>query len=59
LALAYTSRDGNLEKYERISLNGLLDGNADKREYLSWQIAHQVVEIAKREGKGNSGGEFR
>jgi IS605 OrfB family transposase len=51
LALAYTSRDGNLEKYERISLNGLLDGNADKREYLSWQIAHQTVEIAKREGK--------
>jgi IS605 OrfB family transposase len=40
-----------LEKYERISLNGLLDGNADKREYLSWQIAHWVVEIAKREGK--------
>jgi len=51
LALAWTSRDGNLEKYERISLSGLLDGNADKREYLSWQIAHQVVEIAKREGK--------
>jgi IS605 OrfB family transposase len=51
LALAYTSRDGNLEKYKRISLNELLDGNADKREYLSWQIAHQVVEIAKREGK--------
>jgi IS605 OrfB family transposase len=51
LALAWTSRDGNLEKYERISLNGLLDGNADKRDYLSWQIAHQVVEIAKREGK--------
>jgi transposase, IS605 OrfB family, central region len=51
LALSWTSRDGNLEEYERISLNGLLDGNADKREYLSWQIAHQVVEIAKREGK--------
>jgi len=51
LALAWASRDGNLEKYERISLSGLLDGNADKREYLSWQIAHQVVEIAKREGK--------
>ncbi|MFZ8833336.1 MAG: IS200/IS605 family accessory protein TnpB-related protein, partial [Candidatus Caldipriscus sp.] len=51
LALAWTSRDGNLEKYERISLNGLLDGNTDKREYLSWQITHQVVEIAKREGK--------
>jgi IS605 OrfB family transposase len=51
LALAWTSKDGNLEKYERISLNGLLDGNTDKREYLSWQIAHQVVEIAKREGR--------
>jgi IS605 OrfB family transposase len=51
LALAWTSRDGNLENYERISLNGLLDGNADKREYLSWQVAHQVVEIAKIEGK--------
>jgi IS605 OrfB family transposase len=51
LALAWTSRDGNLEKYERISLNGLLDENANKREYLVWQIAHQVVEIAKREGK--------
>ncbi|MCC6011663.1 IS200/IS605 family accessory protein TnpB-related protein [Candidatus Caldipriscus sp.] len=51
LALSWTSRDGNLEKYKRISLNGLLDGNTDKREYLSWQIAHQVVEIAKMEGK--------
>jgi transposase, putative, N-terminal domain len=51
LALAWTSRDGNLEKYERISLNGLLNDGADKREYLSWQVAHQVVEIAKREGK--------
>jgi IS605 OrfB family transposase len=51
LALAWTSRDGNLEKYERISLNGLLDGDTNKSEYLSWQIAHQIVEIAKREGK--------
>jgi hypothetical protein len=33
------------------SLNELLDGDADKREYLSWQVTHQVVEIAKREGK--------
>jgi len=51
LALAYTSRDGNLEKYERISLKGLLDGNANKREYFIWQAAYQVVEITKREGK--------
>jgi IS605 OrfB family transposase len=51
LALVYTSRDGNLEKYEQISLDNLLEGSSDKRDYLSWQIAHQVVEIAKRARK--------
>ena len=51
LALAYTSRNGNLEKYEKICLNDLLYGNTEKRKYLSWQVAHQIVEIAKREKK--------
>jgi len=51
LALVHTTKDGNLEKYERINLDNLLDGNSDKSAYLSWQIAHQVVEIAKRERK--------
>jgi len=51
LALVHTAKDGNLEKYERISLDKLLEGSSDKREYLSWQTAHQVVEIAKRERK--------
>jgi len=51
LALVHTAKDGNLEKYERISLDNLLEGNSDKRAYLSWQTAHQVVEIAKRERK--------
>jgi len=51
LALVHTAKDGNLEKYERISLDKLLEGNSDKREYLSWQTAHQVLEIAKRERK--------
>jgi len=51
LALVHTTKDGNLEKYERISLDNLLEGSSEKREYLSWQIAHQVVEIAKRERK--------
>ena len=36
---------------KKISLDKLLEGNSDKREYLSWQTAHQVVEIAKRERK--------
>jgi len=51
LALVHTAKDGNLEKYERISLEKLLEGSSEKREYLSWQVAHQVVEIAKRERK--------
>jgi IS605 OrfB family transposase len=51
LALVHTAKDGNLEKYERISLDNLLEGNSDKRAYLSWQTAHQVVGIANRERK--------
>ena len=51
LALVHTAKDGNLDKYERISLDKLLEGSSEKREYLSWQVAHQVVEIAKRERK--------
>jgi len=51
LALVYTAKDGNLEKYERFSLGQLLEGSSEKRAYLSWQTAHQVVEIAKRERK--------
>jgi IS605 OrfB family transposase len=51
LALVHTAKDGNLEKYERISLDKLLEGSSEKRECLSWQTAHQAVEIAKRERK--------
>jgi len=51
LALVHTAKDGNLEKYERISLDKLLEGSSEKRDYLSWQVAHQVVGIAKRERK--------
>jgi len=51
LALVHTTKDGNLDKYERINLDKLLEGSSEKREYLSWQVAHQVVEIAKRERK--------
>jgi len=51
LALVYTSKNGNLEKYERINLGTLLEDSSDRRAYLSWQTAHQVVDIAKRERK--------
>jgi len=36
LALVHTAKDGNLDKYERISLDKLLEGSSEKREYLSW-----------------------
>jgi len=51
LAIVHTTKYGNLEKYERISLDKLLEGSSEKRDYLSWQVAHQVVEITKRERK--------
>ncbi|EEP59875.1 IS200/IS605 family accessory protein TnpB-related protein [Sulfurihydrogenibium yellowstonense] len=51
LALAFTSKDGNLEKYQSISLNELLEANSEKRQYLEWQIAHKIIKTAKEENK--------
>jgi len=51
LALSFTSKDGNLEKYQSISLNELLDVSSEKRQYLEWQIAHKIIKIAKKENK--------
>ena len=50
-ALAFASKDGNLEKYQSINLNELLEANSEKRQYLEWQIAHKIIEIAKEENK--------
>ena len=46
MALAGIKSDGNLQAVNRISLHGLLNKNRNQREYLSWQIAHQIVEMA-------------
>jgi IS605 OrfB family transposase len=51
LALAFASKDRNLEKYQSISLNDLLNVGSEKRQYLEWQIAHEIIEIAKEENK--------
>jgi hypothetical protein len=51
LALATASKDGNLENYQAISLHELLDVSSEKRQYLEWQIAHQIIDIAKKENK--------
>jgi len=54
LAIAITSKDGNLESHQSISLHNLLDANSEKRQYLEWQTAHQIVGIAKKENKAIS-----
>jgi IS605 OrfB family transposase len=51
LALSFASKDGNLEKHQRIDLNELLNVNSEKRQYLEWQIAHKIIKIAKEEKK--------
>jgi IS605 OrfB family transposase len=51
LAVAVVSKDGNLERYESISLNELLGCGSEKRQSLEWQIAHKVIELAKKEEK--------
>jgi len=51
LALAFASKDGNLEKYQSINLNELLEANSEKRQYLEWQIAHEIIKIAKEKNK--------
>jgi len=54
LALAFASKDRNLERYQSINLNELLNVSSEKRQYLEWQIAHKIIEIAKEEKKAIS-----
>ncbi|RDV82080.1 IS200/IS605 family accessory protein TnpB-related protein [Ammonifex thiophilus] len=51
LALAEVSPDGNLLGYERISLHELLSASHDRREYLCWQVAYRVVNLALEKGR--------
>jgi IS605 OrfB family transposase len=51
LALAYVSKDGNLEKFERIDLREMDGKTKNQREYISWNIARQVVEKVLENGK--------
>ena len=51
LAYAEIDREGNLKSYGRISLEGLIEKDKNKRELLSWQIAHAIVRLAQEKGK--------
>ncbi len=46
LALTTVKADGNLEGYQKVSLHKLINKTRNQREYISWEIAHQIVEIA-------------
>jgi len=51
LALVTVKPDGNLQAVNRISLHKLINKTRNQREYQSWQIAHQIVEIAIAQNK--------
>ena len=44
IALVAIKKDGNLENYQKISLHKLINKTKNQREYINWQIAHQIVE---------------
>ncbi len=46
IAIAIVKPDGNLQAVNRISLHKLLNKTKNQREYISWQIAHKIVETA-------------
>jgi len=51
LALATSSKDGNLLDYKKISLHELINANKNKRKYLEWLIAHEIINYALENNK--------
>jgi len=51
LALVTSSRDGNLLSYKKISLHELINANKNKRKYLEWLIAHEIINYALENNK--------
>ncbi|MEZ0322742.1 MAG: IS200/IS605 family accessory protein TnpB-related protein, partial [Hydrogenothermaceae bacterium] len=51
LALAEVDTTGNLVSYQSISLHNLLNKTRNQRNYLAWQIAHEIINIAKEKNK--------
>jgi len=46
IALVTIKPDGNLQAVNRTSLHTLINRTKNQREYLSWQIAHKIVQTA-------------
>ncbi len=52
IAWAEVGSDGNLKSYGEIPTPHLWDGKKTKRDYFSWQYAHEIVRIALEKRKG-------
>jgi len=52
IAWAEVGKDGNLKSYGEIPTPHLFDGKKTKRDYFSWQYAHEVVKVALEKRKG-------
>ncbi len=51
LAVAEVSPDGNLLRYQSISLHEFLNYPKNRKENEEWLLAHRIVKIAKEKGK--------
>lgn len=47
IAYAEVKRDGNLRAYGKINLSNFIGKSKETRELLSWQVAHQIVNLAR------------
>ena len=49
--MATSSKDGNLLSYKKTSLHELINANKNKRKYLEWLTAHEVINYALENNK--------
>lgn len=54
ISWACVSKDGNLQKYGKFSLQELLGKTRNQREYILWHKAYEVIKLAKEEEKALS-----
>lgn len=51
LAWVEVDEDGNLKSYGRVDLSSLIGKNKNQRKNLLWEVAYEVVELAKSKGR--------
>ena len=51
LAWAEVDEDGNLKSYGRVDLSSLIGKNKNQRKNLLWEVAYEIIELAKSKGR--------